>query len=289
MDSLLLTALLDPTPFFTSWFSWLRPSTARARIRHDIIHVTNLMAANHAAANARFAAAAAARENRVQVPGFVGEGFGLEAVGGQGGPRTGQGFRRRDVARESESRRELVDGGATAAATFTDTAATISDSLTAPPPTTTRKSHPEEAARRYRAREAQRRQAHEVELSRKREQHRHQMEREKRARIEAENGRGIIVKHQRQHQHQPRSRKDEEQKDADRAWARSRRSAKMQCGGYSQQRNGGSAPSVWDVPKALPRGAARPGMVDMEAIWGEMPALGSGGTKAKNLRGLEDA
>jgi len=86
-------------------------------------------------------------------------------------------------------------------------------------------------------------------------------QREKRERIARENKRGILA--------------DKEDHDADRSWVRSRRAAWERKGGRNE--NAGSG-SVWGVVPKTGLGSTLGLHKEMEAVWGEMPALG-GSTK----------
>ncbi|ERF70460.1 hypothetical protein EPUS_04738 [Endocarpon pusillum Z07020] len=103
----LLSTLLSPTPLLLSWFTWLKPSTARPRIRHDIQYFTNLMAANHAAAMLDRTALVAPEELH-RDHAFVEGGFGINpaAVGNTGAAATRR-VQRERVSPEEEARRYL--------------------------------------------------------------------------------------------------------------------------------------------------------------------------------------
>ncbi|KAF7513195.1 hypothetical protein GJ744_010591 [Endocarpon pusillum] len=226
----LLTTLLSPTPLLFSWFTWLKPSTALPRIRHDVQYFTNLMAANRAAAMLDRTALVAPEELH-RDHAFVEGGFGVHpaAVGNTGA--AGAGATRR-VQRERVS--------------------------------------PEEEEMTYLQWE---------EMRRSGEEDRERKEREnKKERTARGNQRGIVA------------RVGEEETDVeaeDRAWVRSQRAAKMRCVGYDlspgpgqgqSQQGGGGTRSVWGAPGAVPPASGKasgPSGVDIEALWGEMPALGA--------------
>jgi hypothetical protein len=242
MSTLLLTALLSPTPNLISWFTWLHPSTALARIALDTEHFVRLFLINRHLLPADEALA------RDPVFFLVGARFRPVRVP----------HRRRPRALNPRAR--LV---------------------TRPPPPPPPPLTPEEEARRYREREA--RQSAEVEARRRVEREERKREEEKRKweRIERENGRGVVAV----------SRfgggvDDDDAANADAAWVRSRRLARLRnaqvgegsaSGSGSGSGRGSGSGSVWGVP-ATATAASRSGpsarVVDMEAIWGKMPALG---------------
>ncbi len=154
MSLSLLTGLLSPTPLLFSWFSWLKPSTARPRIRHDIHHFINLMAANHAAALLG-RVALVPPEDLLRDQAFVEGGFGVN-------PTT------------------IENRGGTPPAVVTRRAQR-------------ERACPEEEARRYLDQKEERKKALQEQRRKSREQHRERREREKRGRIAWENRRGVLA------------------------------------------------------------------------------------------------
>jgi hypothetical protein len=142
-----------------------------------------------------------------------------------------------------------------------------------PPPT------PEEEAVRYREREARRREEVETQKMIEREERRRDEERRKWERIQRENEKGVAVVSEFGSRFE-----GDDAANADAAWVRSRRLARLRNapmgeGSGSGSGSGNGSRSVWGVPAAtppppLPRAGPSTVDVEMEAIWGKTPTLG---------------
>ena len=146
-----------------------------------------------------------------------------------------------------------------------------------PPPPPPLPPTPEEEARRYREREARRRWEEEAQRRVEREERRRDEEGRKWERIERENGRGVVAVSK-----FGGGVDGNDVANADAAWVRSRRLAKLrntQVVDGSASGSSSASGSVWGVlaaapPPPPPRSGPSALDVEMESIWGEMPALG---------------
>lgn len=254
MDTILLTALLNPVPMLFSWLTWLHPSTARLRITYDIAYFANLCAVNHGL-EMRFVARPGT--NPIQDGRLVEGGFELRAVPGRL-QRVGE-----DLERETTPTATRVR----ATATRTTAATEISEQ--------------EEESQRYLARAAQLRTAQAASRRRATEQKREQRDREEWTGIATENEGNAALSRARQGETQIGSGFQQDANvDAEMAWRRYRREARRRYAARAKpvanSGQAGTTKSVWELPNSAAPGAA--GNTSRAAgaiVWGDMPALGS--------------